>query len=170
MTKGKPGCHRGSPRRRRPARPAAFDPEKHRSDDRRAPQPPSAVGDAARFHGALKLAACHRAGDVGGSGVAVTIGLLVTTVSASALIQAELPGVDQSVARDLVARAHGGCSYSKATRPTFRWKLTSSRERSGRSRWGSPPTPDLSQRHPYTAAMSTWFRGSCQRCPNRFIA
>ncbi len=76
-----------------------------------------AAGYSACFHSALKLVAAGHQVVVSVSGVSVT-GHLVSDdgFSISAAIEAELPGVDPQLARQLVEEAHQVCPYSKATR------------------------------------------------------
>jgi osmotically inducible protein OsmC len=76
-----------------------------------------AAGYSACFHSALKLVAAQRKIDVSESAVSVTIGLVSDDgFSISARIEAELPGVETTLARELVEAAHQVCPYSKATR------------------------------------------------------
>jgi osmotically inducible protein OsmC len=78
-----------------------------------------ATGWAACFHSALKLVASQRKVDVADSAVSVTVGLtggVADGFSLTGKIEAELPGVDPVVAKELVEAAHLVCPYSKATR------------------------------------------------------
>jgi lipoyl-dependent peroxiredoxin len=78
-----------------------------------------ATGWAACFHSALKLVASQRKVDVADSAVSVTVGLtggVAEGFSLTGKIEAELPGVDPVVAKELVEAAHLVCPYSKATR------------------------------------------------------
>jgi Ohr subfamily peroxiredoxin len=78
-----------------------------------------ATGYAACFHSALKLVARGRKVDVADSAVTVhvNIGFIdATRFGLSAAIEAELPGVEPAVARELLDAAHEVCPYSNATR------------------------------------------------------
>mgnify|MGYP000978975322 CR=1 FL=1 len=78
-----------------------------------------ATGYAACFHGALKAIGRARGVDLAESAVSVTIGLggtFDTGLDLSATIEAELPGVEPSLAEELLAAAHDKCPYSRATR------------------------------------------------------
>jgi lipoyl-dependent peroxiredoxin len=78
-----------------------------------------ATGWAACFHSALKLVAAQQKVNVADSAVSVTVGLTGSVAEGFSLtgkIEAELPGVDPVVAKELVEAAHEVCPYSKATR------------------------------------------------------
>jgi lipoyl-dependent peroxiredoxin len=78
-----------------------------------------ATGWAACFHSALKAVAAQRKVNVADSAVSVTVGLtggMSEGFSLTGKIEAELPGVDPVVAKELVEAAHEVCPYSKATR------------------------------------------------------
>jgi Ohr subfamily peroxiredoxin len=65
----------------------------------------------------LKLVAGGRKVDVSESAVSVTVDLLNDDgFSIGVAIEAELPGVEPALARELVEQAHEVCPYSKATR------------------------------------------------------
>ncbi|MEU4801238.1 organic hydroperoxide resistance protein [Actinosynnema sp. NPDC023587] len=95
--------------------------------DRTNPEQLFAAGYAACFHSALKVAARQvkvptpatevtarvGIGPDGGGGYQLTVAL-----------HAHLPGVEQPVADDLVARAHRICPYSNATRGNIEVALT----------------------------------------------
>ena len=68
-----------------------------------------ASGYAACFGSALISIGRQRGLDLCGSTVTAGVGLAVALV-------ADLPGVEHDVAEELVAAAHEGCPYSKATR------------------------------------------------------
>ncbi len=78
-----------------------------------------ATGWAACFHSALKMVAGQRKVNVADSAVSVTVDLVGSPAEGYGLsgkIEAELPGVDAAVAKELVEAAHEVCPYSKATR------------------------------------------------------
>jgi Ohr subfamily peroxiredoxin len=78
-----------------------------------------AAGYAACFHNALKSIARAQKLDVAESAVSVSIGMvggLAEGINLTARIEAELPGLESSVARALLAAAHERCPYSRATR------------------------------------------------------
>jgi Ohr subfamily peroxiredoxin len=78
-----------------------------------------AAGYAACFHSALKVVAGQRKVDVSESAVTVRIGIGPNGTGGfglTAAIEAELPGLDHQVARELVEAAHQVCPYSNATR------------------------------------------------------
>jgi Ohr subfamily peroxiredoxin len=78
-----------------------------------------AAGYAACFHSALKVVAGQRKADVSESAVTVRIGIGPNGTGGfglTAAIEAELPGLDPQVARELVEAAHQVCPYSNATR------------------------------------------------------
>lgn len=78
-----------------------------------------AAAYATCFHGALRLVAKNEKVAVpDGATVeaAVGIGPDDTSFAVTATLTATLPGLDQSQADDLIAKAHQVCPYSKATR------------------------------------------------------
>ncbi|GAC1317519.1 MAG: organic hydroperoxide resistance protein OhrR [Acidimicrobiales bacterium] len=78
-----------------------------------------AAGYAACFHSALKLVAGKEKVDVTDSAVTARVGIGMDDTGGFGLrvdLEAELPGVDRTVADGLVARAHDVCPYSNATR------------------------------------------------------
>ncbi|MGW7241016.1 organic hydroperoxide resistance protein [Streptomyces sp. NPDC054804] len=77
-----------------------------------------AAGYAACFQGALGVVARQAGADVSGSTVTAKVGLGKNEEGFGIIVEvsAEIPGVDELVARHLVEQAHGVCPYSKATR------------------------------------------------------
>jgi osmotically inducible protein OsmC len=78
-----------------------------------------ATGWSACFHSALKLVARGRKIDVSESAVTVKVDIGFIDekrFGIGAAIEAELPGVDPVVARELLEAAHEVCPYSNATR------------------------------------------------------
>ncbi|HUZ21004.1 MAG TPA: organic hydroperoxide resistance protein [Acidimicrobiales bacterium] len=79
-----------------------------------------AVGYAACFHSALKLAAARHHVDVSDSAVSVRVGIGADDADGGyglvLEIAAELPGLPEDEALALVEQAHQTCPYSKATR------------------------------------------------------
>lgn len=79
-----------------------------------------ATGYAACFHSALKAVARSRKVDVSGSAVSVTIGLNRDEddggFGLSTRIEAQIPNIEPSTARELLDAAHAMCPYSRATR------------------------------------------------------
>jgi lipoyl-dependent peroxiredoxin len=78
-----------------------------------------AAAFASCFHGALRLVGRNEKvaiPDGATVGADVGIGPDDTSFGLRATITATLPGLDQAVADDLVAKAHQVCPYSKATR------------------------------------------------------
>jgi len=72
-----------------------------------------AAGYSACFHSALKLVAGGRKVDVSESAVSVTVDLLNDDgFSIGVAIEAELPGVEPALARELVEQAHEAVSYT----------------------------------------------------------
>lgn len=74
---------------------------------------------AACFHGALKAVARTEKITLGESAVTVTLsisGEFVAGLNFAAKIVAELEGVEEDVAQDLINKAHEKCPYSRATR------------------------------------------------------
>jgi Ohr subfamily peroxiredoxin len=86
-----------------------------------------AVGYASCFHSALKLVAAGAKVDVAESAVTAKVGIGPDGSGGFGLeveLEAELPGVERSVAEVLVARAHQVCPYSNATRGNIDVSLT----------------------------------------------
>ena len=78
-----------------------------------------ATGYAACFHSALKLVARQRKVEITDSAVSAEVGIGPNDAGGFQLtvaLHAELAGVDQATADDLVAAAHQVCPYSNATR------------------------------------------------------
>ncbi|WP_380173747.1 organic hydroperoxide resistance protein [Kineococcus sp. DHX-1] len=78
-----------------------------------------AAGYAACFHSALKAIARSQKVDVADSAVSVTVGVtggLAQGIDLAVTIEAQLPGVEEQVARGLLDAAHQTCPYSRATR------------------------------------------------------
>jgi len=77
-----------------------------------------AVGYAACFHSALKLVAGQAKVDVSESAVTANVslvGTMTTGLDLSVRIEAEMPGVEPSRARELLEQADSVCPYSRAT-------------------------------------------------------
>jgi osmotically inducible protein OsmC len=86
-----------------------------------------AAGYSACFHSALKLIARQASVDVSESAITAKVGLGANDTGGFGLqveLEAELPGVERSVAEDLVAKAHQVCPYSNATRGNVEVTLT----------------------------------------------
>lgn len=86
-----------------------------------------AVGYASCFHSALKVVASRAKVDVDESAVTAKVGIGSNSQGGFGLevaLEAELPGVERSVAEDLVAQAHEVCPYSNATRGNIEVSLT----------------------------------------------
>ncbi|MEV7152553.1 organic hydroperoxide resistance protein [Streptomyces sp. NPDC093084] len=77
-----------------------------------------AAGYSACFQGALGVVARQAGIDVSGSTVTAKVGIGKNAEGFGLVVEisAVIPGVEQTVARDLVEQAHGVCPYSKATR------------------------------------------------------
>jgi osmotically inducible protein OsmC len=78
-----------------------------------------AAGYAACFHSAIKAAARLRKITLTDTAVTVDIGIGRTeqgSMNLTATIEAEIPGVDEATARQLLEAAHQLCPYSNATR------------------------------------------------------
>ncbi|NYD22997.1 Ohr family peroxiredoxin [Kineococcus aurantiacus] len=78
-----------------------------------------ATGYAACFHSALKAVARARKVDVTDSAVSVTVGVtgsLAEGIDLTVAIEAQLPGVPEQTAHELLDAAHQMCPYSRATR------------------------------------------------------
>lgn len=87
--------------------------------ERTNPEQLFAAGYAACFHSALKLVAAKDKVDVSDSAVTARVGIGMDGSGGFGLsveLEAEMPGVDRSVAEGLVASAHRVCPYSNATR------------------------------------------------------
>jgi osmotically inducible protein OsmC len=84
------------------------------------PEQMFAGGYAACFHSAVKNIAAAKRLDVRESAISVTVSLVGSLadrqISLAAKIEAELPGMDPQVARELLEAAHQFCPYSVATR------------------------------------------------------
>ena len=86
-----------------------------------------ATGYASCFHSALKLVARADKIDVSESAVTARVGIGPMDSGGFGLeveLEAELPGVERSVAEGLMARAHQVCPYSNATRGNVDVTLT----------------------------------------------
>ena len=87
--------------------------------DKTNPEQLFAAGYAACFHNGLRLIAGQQRVSVDGSTVHATVQLLNREDGGFTLavaLTAHLPGVEQSVADQLVATTHQVCPYSNATR------------------------------------------------------
>lgn len=83
------------------------------------PEQMFAAGYAACFHSALKGIARMRKLDISESAVSVTVGVtggMSEGIDLAVKIEAQLPGLEETVARDLLDAAHATCPYSRATR------------------------------------------------------
>lgn len=83
------------------------------------PEQMFAAGYAACFHSALKAIARARKLDVAESAVSVTVavtGGLQEGIDLAVTIEAQLPSLEEAVARELLDAAHATCPYSRATR------------------------------------------------------
>lgn len=86
-----------------------------------------ASGYAACFHSAIKGVARARKIKLADTAVTVDASLVKNDAGAYQLavtIEAEIPGVDQSVAREVLDAAHQMCPYSNATRGNIEVKLS----------------------------------------------
>lgn len=86
-----------------------------------------AAGYAACFHNALRTVARRRRVDVRHSAVAVTVGLMgggEDGFHLTVAIEAEMPGVEGTLARELLDAAHDRCPYSRATRGNIPAEIT----------------------------------------------
>ena len=86
-----------------------------------------AAGYAACFHSALKGAARLRKIRLADTAVTVDAGLIKDDAGAFQLrvtIEAEIPSVDQTTARELLDAAHQMCPYSNATRGNIEVNLS----------------------------------------------
>ncbi|THJ68421.1 organic hydroperoxide resistance protein [Arthrobacter echini] len=78
-----------------------------------------AVGYAACFHSALKVVARRSKAKISDSAVTAEVGVNPTDAGGfqlSVALHAEIGGVDQETADELVEQAHQVCPYSNATR------------------------------------------------------
>jgi Ohr subfamily peroxiredoxin len=77
-----------------------------------------AAGYAACFHGALRLAAKKKGVKLGETSLDAAVSLTPddTTFTISVVLTAQLPGLDQTEADEVIELAHQLCPYSKATR------------------------------------------------------
>jgi len=83
------------------------------------PEQMFAAGYAACFHSALKAIARGAKVDVSESAVSVSVALngsVSEGLDLAVTIEAQLPGVPQDVAQQLLDTAHATCPYSRATR------------------------------------------------------
>jgi osmotically inducible protein OsmC len=86
-----------------------------------------AAGYAACFHGALKGVARAQKIDITDSAITIDVGIGPNDTGGFGLtvaIEAEIPGVDEAKARELIDAAHQVCPYSNATRGNIDVKLT----------------------------------------------
>jgi len=87
-----------------------------------------AAGYAACFHSALKLVAGKRKITLTDTAITVDAGIGPTGdgpgFGLTVTIEAELPGLDENTARELLAAAHQVCPYSNATRGNVDVTLT----------------------------------------------
>lgn len=86
-----------------------------------------ATGYASCFHSALKLVATRAKVDVDDSAVTAKVGIGPDGQGGFGLkvdLEAELPGVEPSLAEELVAKAHEVCPYSNATRGNIEVSLS----------------------------------------------
>nr|WP_221377482.1 organic hydroperoxide resistance protein [Actinoplanes polyasparticus] len=88
-----------------------------------------AAGYAACFHGALKLVARNQKIDLTDTAITVDVGIGPKAdgtpgFQLNATIEAELSGVDQDTAQQLIEAAHQVCPYSNATRGNIDVKLS----------------------------------------------
>ena len=78
-----------------------------------------AAGYAACFHGAIKGVARAQKIDISDSAITIDVGIGPNGTGGFGLtvaIEAEIPGVDEAKARELIDAAHQVCPYSNATR------------------------------------------------------
>lgn len=86
-----------------------------------------AAGYAGCFHSALKRVAGKAKVDVSDSAITARVGIGFLDAGGFGLtveLEAELPGVDEATANDLLAQAHAVCPYSNATRGNVDVTLT----------------------------------------------
>ncbi|MFE1307881.1 organic hydroperoxide resistance protein [Streptomyces sp. NPDC058755] len=77
-----------------------------------------AAGYSACFQGALSVVARQEGVDVSGSTVTAKVGIGRNEEGFGIIVEitAEIPNVEESVARELIEKAHQVCPYSKAIR------------------------------------------------------
>ncbi|MCO8269626.1 organic hydroperoxide resistance protein [Actinoplanes sp. TRM 88003] len=97
--------------------------------DHSNPEQLFAAGYAACFHGALKMVARSQKIDLTDTAITVDVGIGPKTdgtpgFQLNATIEAELGGVDQATAQQLIEAAHQVCPYSNATRGNIDVKLS----------------------------------------------
>lgn len=86
-----------------------------------------AVGYAACFHSAIKVVGGRDQIDVSGTEVSASVGIGTLDNGGFGLaveLDVFAPGLERSVAEELVAKAHEVCPYSNATRGNIEVKLT----------------------------------------------
>ena len=86
-----------------------------------------AVGYAACFHSAIKVVGGRDKIDVSGTEVSASVGIGTLDNGGFGLaveLDVFAPGLERSVAEELVAKAHEVCPYSNATRGNIEVKLT----------------------------------------------
>jgi osmotically inducible protein OsmC len=86
-----------------------------------------AAGYAACFHGALKGVARREEIDITDSAITIDVGIGPDDNGGYGLtvaIEAEIPGVEEAKARELIEAAHQVCPYSNATRGNIDVNLT----------------------------------------------
>ncbi|GGQ60326.1 organic hydroperoxide resistance protein [Couchioplanes azureus] len=86
-----------------------------------------AAGYAACFHSALKLVAGKQKITLTDTAITVDVGIGPNSTGGFGLtvaIEAELPGIDEATARQLLDAAHHVCPYSNATRGNVDVNLT----------------------------------------------
>jgi osmotically inducible protein OsmC len=86
-----------------------------------------AAGYAACFHGALKGVARREKIDITDSAITIDVGIGPHDNGGYGLtvaIEAEIPGVEEAKARELIEAAHQVCPYSNATRGNIDVNLT----------------------------------------------
>ena len=86
-----------------------------------------AVGYAACFHSALKVVAGREKLDVSGTEVSASVSIDTNDAGGFVLavdLDVYAPGLERSVAEEIVAKAHEVCPYSNATRGNIDVKLT----------------------------------------------
>ncbi|RZU54278.1 Ohr subfamily peroxiredoxin [Krasilnikovia cinnamomea] len=86
-----------------------------------------AAGYAACFHSALKTVARTQKITLNDTAITVDVGIGPNGnggYGLTATIEAELPGLDEATATDLLAKAHQVCPYSNATRGNVEVTIT----------------------------------------------
>ncbi|CAG4927662.1 MULTISPECIES: organic hydroperoxide resistance protein [Acidithrix] len=87
-----------------------------------------ALGYAGCFHSALKLVARSKGVDLTDSAVSVEVGIGLDDSDGgfglTVAIEAEMPGINEALALELVELAHQTCPYSKATMGNIKVTLT----------------------------------------------